>query len=132
MACFSFNKLWESQFDDIVSEEDNVQDLKINQLKLELHDKYEKDEKLSTNFEPVNNEHVINKSFLDKTLEILKGQISYIEKVNDDFKLLRAKLSVEEVSTRRAVKMTIQILYDKGLFDNYSNLDEVLKDFLFT
>ena len=27
--------------------------------------------------------------------------------------------------------MTIQILYDKKLFDNYDNADEVSKDFLF-
>ena len=26
----------------------------------------------------------------------------------------------------------IQILYDKGLFDNYANADKVLEDFLFT
>ena len=27
--------------------------------------------------------------------------------------------------------MTIQILYDKGLFDNYANAEEISKDFLF-
>ena len=30
------------------------------------------------------------------------------------------------------MKTTIQILYDKGLFDNYGNADKVLEDFLFT
>ena len=30
------------------------------------------------------------------------------------------------------MKTTIQILYDKGLFDNFQNADEVLEDFLFT
>ena len=30
------------------------------------------------------------------------------------------------------MKTTIQILYDKGLFDNYANADEVLEDFLLT
>ena len=30
------------------------------------------------------------------------------------------------------MKTTIQILYDKGLFDNYANADKVLEDFLFT
>ena len=29
------------------------------------------------------------------------------------------------------MKTTIQILYDKGLFDNYANADKVLEDFLF-
>ena len=28
--------------------------------------------------------------------------------------------------------MMIQILYDKGLFDNYANADKVSEDFLFT
>ena len=27
--------------------------------------------------------------------------------------------------------MTFQVLFDKGLFDNYDNADEFLKDFLF-
>ena len=39
---------------------------------------------------------------------------------------------MQEVLTQRAVKTTIQILYHKGLFDNYSNVDEVLKNVLFT
>ena len=30
------------------------------------------------------------------------------------------------------MKTTIQIIYDKGLFDNYANADKVLEDFLFT
>ena len=33
---------------------------------------------------------------------------------------------------QRAVKTTIQILYDKGLFDDYANASKVLEDFLFT
>ena len=33
----------------------------------------------------------------------------------------------EEVLIERAVKTTIQILYVKGLFDNYDNADEILK-----
>ena len=32
-----------------------------NQLKLGVHDTYKKDEKLTTNFEPINNEDVIKK-----------------------------------------------------------------------
>ena len=30
------------------------------------------------------------------------------------------------------MKTTIQILYDKGLFDKFQNADKVLEDFLFT
>ena len=68
MAYISYNKLWESEFDGIVSKRDKLQDLNINQLKLEVHDTYKKDEKLTTNFKPTNDEDVINKSFLDEKL----------------------------------------------------------------
>ena len=44
MACISQNKLWESEFDNIVSKNYEVQDININQSKLEVHDTYEKDE----------------------------------------------------------------------------------------
>ena len=40
MAYISYNKLWESEFDVIVSKRDQLQDLYINQLKLEVHDTY--------------------------------------------------------------------------------------------
>ena len=39
---------------------------------------------------------------------------------------------MEDILIQRAVKTTIQILYDKGLFDNFQNAQELLKDFLFT
>ena len=45
MAYISYNKLWENEFDGIVSKRDKLQDLNINQLKLEVHDTYKKDEK---------------------------------------------------------------------------------------
>ena len=57
--------MWESEFDGIVSKRDNLQDLNINQLKLEVHDTYKKDEKTKTNFEPIDNSDVINKGYLD-------------------------------------------------------------------
>ena len=40
MAYISYNKLWESEFDGSVSRRDILQDLNINQLKLEVHDTY--------------------------------------------------------------------------------------------
>ena len=76
MADISYNKLWESEFDGIVSKRDKLQDLNINQLKLELHDTYKKDEKIATNFEPVNNADVINKSYLDEKLSKINGHLS--------------------------------------------------------
>ena len=132
MAYISYNKLWESEFDGIVSKRDKLQDLKINQLKLEVHDTYKKDEKLTTNFEAVNNEDVINKGYLEGKLLKINGHLSKIEKDFNEFKKQYNKQSVEEALIQRAVKTTIQILYDKGLFDNYQNADKVLEDFLFT
>ena len=132
MAYISYNKLWESDFDGIVSTRDKLQDSNINQLKLELHDSYKKDEKITTDFEPVNNSDVINKDYLDEKLLKINGNLSKIEKDYNEFKLQYNKQSVEEILVQRAVKTTIQILYDKGLFDNYANADKVLEDFSFT
>ena len=65
MAYISYNKIWESEFDDINSKRDKLQDVNTNQLKLELHDTSKKNEKLTTNFEAVNDEGLINKAYLD-------------------------------------------------------------------
>ena len=132
MAYISYNKLWESEFDGIVSKRDKLQDLNINQLKLEVHDTYKKDEKIKTNFEATDDSDVINKAYLDEKLKEIDGHISYIEKDYNEFEKQYSKQSVEEILVQRAVKTTIQILYDKGLFDNYANADKVLEDFLLT
>ena len=132
MAYISYNKLWESEFDGIVSKRDRLQDSNISQLKLEVHDTYKNGEKLTTNFEAVNNEDVINKSFLDEKLLKINGHISKLEKDFNEFEKQYNKQNVEEILIQRAVKTTIQILYDKGLFDNFQNADKVLEDFLFT
>ena len=132
MAYISYNKLWESEFDGIVSKRDKLQDLNISQLKLEVHDAYKKDEKITTNFEPIDNSDVINKGYLDEKLLKINGHISKIEKDFNEFKLQYNKQSDVEILIQRAVKTTIQKLYDKGLFDNYANADKVLEDFLCT
>ena len=132
MAYISYNKLWESEFDGIVSKRDKLQDLNINQLKLEVHDTYKKDEKLTTNFEPVDNSDVINKGYLDSKLFKIDGHLSKLEKEYNEFKLQYNKQNVEEILVQRAVKTTIQILYDRGVIDNFQNAEEVLKDFLVT
>ena len=132
MAYISYNKLWESEFDGIVSRRDKLQDANISQLKLEVHDTYKKDEKITTNFEAVDDSDVINKGHLDKKLEKINGHLSFLEKDYNEFKLQYNKQNVEDILIQRAVKTTIQILFDKGLFDNYTNAEEVLKDFLFT
>ena len=132
MAYISYNRLWESEFDGIVSKRDKLQDSNINQLKLEVHDTYKKDEKITTNFEPVDDLDVINKGYLDSKLLKIDSHLSKLEKDFNEFKLQYNKQSVEEILIQRAVKTTIQILYDKGFFDNYANADKVLEDFLFT
>ena len=131
MAYISYNKLWESEFDGIVSERDKLQDLNINQLKLEVHDTYKKDEKLTTNFEPIDNSDVINNGYLDSKLLRIDCYLSKLEKDYNEFILQYNKQNVEEISIQRAVKTTFQILYDRGLIDNFQNSEEVLEDFLF-
>ena len=85
--------------------------------------------KKTTNFEASNPEDVINKAYLDGSLSKIDGQLSLLEKDYNEFKILCNKLSIEEVLVQRAVKTTIQILYDKRLFDNFPNGDTVLKTF---
>ena len=55
-----------------------------------------------------------------------------MEKDNNECKLQYNKQSVEEILVQRAVKTTIQILFDEGLFYVFPNADGVLKDFLLT
>ena len=110
---------------------DKLQDLNINQLKLEVHDTYKKDEKITTKLEAVNDEDVINKAYLDDEFKKIDAHISYIEKDYNEFKKQYNKQSVEEILIQRAVKTTTQVLYDKSFFDNYANADKILEDFLF-
>ena len=91
-----------------------------------------KDEKLTTNFEAVDDEDVINKGYLDSKLMKIDGHLSKLEKKYNEFKIQYNKQNAEEILVQRAVKTTIQILYDKGLFDTFQTADKVLDDFLFT
>ena len=131
MAYTSYTKLWESDFDSNVSKKDKIQDLKIIQWRLQVHDTYKKVEKTTTDFEPPNNENVINKIYLNE--KIVKHKRSHIisrENYNE-FKLQYIKQSVEEILIQKAFKTTIQIFYGKGLFDKYANAAKVLEIFLF-
>ena len=123
--------MWESEFDGIVSKRDKLQDLNINQVKLEVHDTYKKDEKRTTNFEPIDNSDVINKAYLESKLLKIDGHLSKLEKDYNEFILQYNKQNVEDILIQRAVKTTIQILYDKGLFDKFQNADKVLEDFFY-
>ena len=58
---------------------------------------------------------------------------TYQDKKNyNEFILQYNKQNVEDILIQRAVKTTIQILYDRGLFDKFQNSEEALTDFLFT
>ena len=85
-----------------------------NQLELEVHDTYGKDGKLTTNFEAVDNEDVIDKSYLDSKLLKKDGHLSKLEEEYNEFKKQYNKHSVDDILFRRAVKKTTRILYDKG------------------
>ena len=65
-AYVSYNKLWEIEFDNIGSKKIKVQDINNNQLKLEVYNTYEKDEKITTHFQPTDDEDVINKAYPDE------------------------------------------------------------------
>ena len=76
MANKSYNKIWESEIDGMVSKRDILQDLNINQLEPEVQDTYKKDEK-KTIFEPIDDSDVINKSYLDEKIKKIDGHASY-------------------------------------------------------
>ena len=128
MAYISYNKLWESEIDGIVSKRDKLQDLNIDKVKLEVHDTYKKDQKITTNFEAVDDEDVINKGYLDSNFD---GHLSKLEKDYNGLKLQYHKQAIEDNLIQRAVKTTIQILYEKGSFDNFQNAETVLQDFIY-
>ena len=132
MAYIGYNKLWESEFDNLVSKRYKVQYSNIIQLKLEVHDSYKKDEKIPTNVEPVDDEDVTKRSFPDKKISKTDGNLSLLEKDYNEFKLQYNKQSVERTLIEKAVKTTMQIHYDKKLFDSFHKTDEVLQDFLFS
>ena len=91
-----------------------------------------KKEKITKNYEAVDDKDVINKGYLDSKLLKIDGHLSKLEKDYNEFILQNNKQNLEYLLIQRAVKTTIQILYDMGLFDNFQNAEEVLKEFLFT
>ena len=110
---------------------DKVKDIKVNQLQLEVHNTYEKDEKIKKSFKPTDDSDVRNNAYLDKKILKILGHLSFSEKDNNEFKLLSDKQSFEKVLIETAVKATNQIFYDKGLSDIFLDADNVRKGFLF-
>ena len=114
MVYISCKNIWEIEFDNIVSMKDKAQDINFNHLKLGVHDTFNKDEKITTKFEAIDDKDVKNKAYPDKKFSKLESQISDIEENYNDFKILSNKQTIEEVLVQKVVKTTIQILYDKG------------------
>ena len=59
MAGISHDKLWASEFYNNVSAKDREQDIKFNQSKLKVIHTYKKNENITKNFKPSNDEDVI-------------------------------------------------------------------------
>ena len=110
IAYIIYDKLWRSKFYNNVSPKDRWQDIILNQLKLKVNGTYEKDEKLTTNFEHSNGVDVVNIAHLNATLSKTKGQFSFIEKNYNEFQLHNKKHSVGDVLIERAVRTTNEIL----------------------
>ena len=108
MAYNSYNKLWKTEFDGIVSEKDKLQDLNIIQLKLEVHDTYKEDEKITTNFEPIKDGDVINKAYLDSKLLRIDGHKSTLENNYNEFKLQYNKQPIEDFQFKQPLKQRYQ------------------------
>ena len=73
----------------------------------------------------------MNKAHLGEKLLKINGHLSLLEKDYNEYKILSNKQSKEKVLIQGAGETTVQIFYDKGLFDSFPNADEVLNDFLF-
>ena len=98
MAFISYNKLLESEFNIVnIPKRDKLQDLKNNPLKLEVHDTNKKDEKITTDLEPIKTENVINKGYLDDKILKINGHFSSLERDYNEYILQYNKQCVEEI-----------------------------------
>ena len=132
MENISEDTFWRSEFNINVSAENGFQVINFNQLKLRINDTYKQNEITTTNFQPSNPDHTINKGYLHTELVEINGHLWCLEKKCNGFRLRcdsQAKQS-DEIPTKKAVKTNKQILYDKGLVKLNKNEDEVLKDYL--
>ena len=84
-----------------------------------VNDTYKKDEKIPTKIEAVIDEDVTDKTHLDTKLTNKECHVSFLEQEYNEFILCSAEHTEADVLYERAVKTTIEILYDKGLFDKY-------------
>ena len=76
-----------SEFDNIVSKKDKVQDSNNIKINFQVHGAYKRDEKITTDFEPINTEDVITRAYLDEKLLKVNSDISLLEKDYYEYKL---------------------------------------------
>ena len=76
MAYIFYIKLWESEFDGIVSKLDKLEDDNISRIKLKVNEAYKKDEKTTTDSEPTDDLDAISKAYLD--MKFKKNRWSYL------------------------------------------------------
>ena len=88
--------------------------MKINQSKLEVHDTYKIDGKITTNFKAVDDEDVINKAYIDEKLKKIDGHISYLGKHYNEFKLQYNRQSREDNLFQRALKQRYKYFMIRG------------------
>ena len=119
MAYASYDKLWRGEFCSNDSAKVKTQVRDLNQLKLKLNDFHRKNENVATNFDPSDNSNLISKAQLNTKLTHIEGRLSINEKTCNEFKFHYNKQSVEKTLIEKAVKTTIQIFCDNGLFDNF-------------
>ena len=103
----------------------------LKQIKLEVYDAHEKDDKITTKSKPLFDEVDINKTYLDGNFFKLISPSSFFEKDVNEFKLQDNKKPIEEILIQTAVKTTIPTLHDERIVRWFPNADENSKKILF-
>ena len=84
-----FNEWWRYELYNIVSADAGLQDMNLNKLKLNINESYKKDDKITRNYEPSNDEDVVKNAWRDTKLSTINenGQrrIPFIEKEVSEF-----------------------------------------------
>ena len=131
MATICYDKLWRSEIHNNVIAKKRAQDINFNQIKLKVNETYRKNEKITTKFEPSNDDDIVSKAYLDTKTSKIEGHISFTGTAFNEIKSVERsnKQSDEGFSIERVVKSILQMFHDKGLIDDYDNADEVPKDY---
>ena len=107
-----YDKFWRSEFFNNVTTKSGVEEINLSQLQLKVNDSYKKNETITTKFEPSDKKDVVDKDYLYTELPKLERHMSFTEKITIEYKLRNVKQS-EDVFIGRAVKITMEILFDK-------------------